>query len=62
MDCWLTRRWRRERKKRRSKIFVNLLIVLCLLVCLCITANTICEYRRLDIPMDAGVLGVILGM
>ncbi len=62
MDCWLTRRWRRARKKRRSKIFVNVLIVLCLAMCAAVTLNALCEYRRLDMPMDSGALGVILGV
>ncbi len=50
------------RNKRRSKWFVNMLILLCLGICLYITINTVTEYHRLDVLMDAGVLGVLVGM
>ncbi len=51
-----------HKKKRRAKWFVNLLILLCLGVCLYITINTVEEYRRLDMPMDAGALAVLGGI
>ncbi len=49
-------------KAKRRDFFVNTIIIVCLAVCLYITINATLEYRRLDMPMDSGVLAVLLGI
>jgi len=47
---------------KKKRIFADAIIVLCLTVGLVITASVIYEYHRLDTPMPAAVLAVLIGL
>ncbi len=48
--------------KKQAIKFVNILIVLCLLMCALITGVSLCEYHRLDVVMGASELAVLVGI
>lgn len=51
-----------SRAKRRITRFVDVLIVLCLLMCAIITAFVLYEYHRLDTVLGAGEITAILAV
>ena len=51
-----------SRAKRRAQRFVNVLIVLCLLMCAVITLSVLSEYHRLDALLGAGEITTLLAV
>lgn len=51
-----------EKEKTRAKVtLANVVIVVCVVVALFVTATVIYEYHRLGVVMPAGVLTALLG-
>lgn len=48
--------------KRSKSNFANVIIVICIVTALFITAATVYEYHRLDTVIPSGVLTALLGM
>lgn len=46
--------------KRRTKLFVDVLIILCLIMCAIITFNTLAEYHRLDMVLSAAEITALM--
>lgn len=46
--------------KRRTKLFVDVLIILCLIMCAIITFNTLVEYHRLDMVLSAAEITALM--
>jgi hypothetical protein len=54
---------RRESKaKKRARRFVNMLIVLCLVMCGVVTVTVLYDYHRLDALLGAGEIATLLGV
>lgn len=51
-----------SRAKRRVKRFVDVLIVLCLLMCAIVTVTVLYEYHRLDVVLGAGEITALLAV
>lgn len=51
-----------SRAKRRVKRFVDVLIVLCLLMCAIVTVTVLYEYHRLDTVLGAGEITALLAV
>ena len=51
-----------SRAKRRVKRFVDVLIVLCLLMCAIVTVTGLYEYHRLDTVLGAGEITALLAV
>lgn len=51
-----------SRAKRRVRRFVDVLIVLCLLMCAIVTVTTLYEYHRLDTVLGAGEITALLAV
>ena len=51
-----------SRAKRRTKRFVDVLIVLCLLMCAIVTSFVLYEYHRLDTVLGAGEITALLAV
>ena len=51
-----------SRAKRRIKRFVDVLIVLCLLMCAIVTVTVLYEYHRLDTVLGAGEITALLAV
>lgn len=49
-----------NKTKRRTKRFVDVLIVLCLIMCAIITFNTLVEYHRLDMVLSAAEITALM--
>jgi membrane protein YdbS with pleckstrin-like domain len=53
---------RMSRAKKRTKRFVDVLIVLCLLMCAIITGMVLYEYHRLDTVLGSGEITALLAV
>lgn len=53
---------RMSRAKKRTKRFVDVLIVLCLLMCAVITGAVLYEYHRLDTVLGAAEITALLAV
>ena len=51
-----------SRAKRRVTRFVDVLIVLCLLMCAIVTVTVLYEYHRLDTVLGAGEITALLAV
>ncbi|MDR1158376.1 MAG: hypothetical protein LBK75_08775 [Oscillospiraceae bacterium] len=51
-----------SKTKRRTQLFVDALIVLCLVMCAYITMSVISEYQRLDAVLGAGEIAALLAV
>ena len=51
-----------RRSRKRTKRFVDVLIILCLLMCAVITVTALYEYHRLDTVMGAGEITALLAV
>ena len=49
-----------NKTKRHTKRFVDVLIVLCLIMCAIITFNTLVEYHRLDMVLSAAEITALM--
>lgn len=47
--------------KQKKNRFANIVVIVCLTVALIFTASQVYEYHRLDEPMPAGVVTVLMG-
>lgn len=48
--------------KKKVLTFVNVIIIVCLMVCFAVTALVIYEYHRLDTVIPSGVLVAVFGV